>query len=179
MWFMVRGRFVVATGWRPAADAFVGGCRYRAAQHHACVRRPDLVDPQAATVRESGDFDMSNNVDWERIADRLAGALQSFTCYDGSGSGGAEDSNRGDWSAAESALDEYASAPRTENVESRTIRLRDLPPIHGSHTWGEYGHFGEARCVRCDIWTDAVERGDECPSTPENVDAVTDRQGNV
>lgn len=52
------------------------------------------------------------NTDWERIADDLMLALESFTAYDGYGQGGADDSNRGDWRAAERAEDAYRKAKR-------------------------------------------------------------------
>lgn len=48
--------------------------------------------------------------DWESIAHDLAVALESFTAYDGYGRGGADDSNRGDWNAADNALNRYHEA---------------------------------------------------------------------
>jgi len=46
-------------------------------------------------------------MDWEAIADDLKAALDSFMAYDGYGEGGADDSNRGDWSGAEKAAVAY------------------------------------------------------------------------
>lgn len=48
--------------------------------------------------------------DWERIADDLMRALESFMAYDGYGQGGAADGNSGDWRAAERAEDAYRKA---------------------------------------------------------------------
>lgn len=53
---------------------------------------------------------MAENPDWHSIANELAEALRSFMSYDGYGQGGAEDSNRGDWRAAERAIDRYEDA---------------------------------------------------------------------
>ena len=50
--------------------------------------------------------------DWRAIADGLAAALASFMAYDGYGQGGADDSNRGDWRAAEKAINRYEEAGR-------------------------------------------------------------------
>jgi hypothetical protein len=48
--------------------------------------------------------------DWEKVADDLFTALDSFMAYDGYGQGGSDDANRGDWKGAQSAQDAYASA---------------------------------------------------------------------
>jgi len=53
---------------------------------------------------------MTDDLRWREIADNLAKALESFMAYDGYGQGGAEDGNRGDWRAAERAMDDYRSA---------------------------------------------------------------------
>lgn len=45
--------------------------------------------------------------DWEKIADELYNALNSFMGYDGYGQGGADDANRGDWNGAEKASARY------------------------------------------------------------------------
>lgn len=54
----------------------------------------------------------SPQVDWQSIAENLANALETFMAYDGYGQGGAEDSNRGNWSQAHDAMDRYNEAVR-------------------------------------------------------------------
>jgi hypothetical protein len=48
--------------------------------------------------------------DWEKIANALADALQSFLGYDGYGEGGSDDANRGDWNGAYEAIANYHKA---------------------------------------------------------------------
>ena len=50
--------------------------------------------------------------DWERIADGLMEALDSFMAYDGYGQGGSDDGNRGNWSAATAAEFSYREAKK-------------------------------------------------------------------
>jgi hypothetical protein len=48
--------------------------------------------------------------EWLSIANELAEALGSFMGYDGYGQGGSDDANRGDWRAAEAAMDRFNKA---------------------------------------------------------------------
>lgn len=72
-----------------------------------CGQYPDVC---ARYGHAGGHERVAKSCDWERIADDLAAALDSFTAYDGYGQGGAADGNCGDWRAAERAQDAYREA---------------------------------------------------------------------
>jgi hypothetical protein len=79
------------------------------------ISLPNRIRGEAAISTRPGQFDRLTAIadevaNWERVADDLMRALESFMAYDGYGEGGAADGNRGDWRSAGQAEDAYRKA---------------------------------------------------------------------